>query len=362
MKQNLSIVAILAGMAISGSALGQTYLSTGAVSNVANGACPGSGGYANSVINIADTGIIASVSDVFIDMNLTTFCSATMGIVLVAPNGDSCIILNKPFRSGPCSGNCFEFSGSNTLSFNSTYTATIPAAQPVPSGNYAPTGSAYLPQVGDLSTFLLGRSINGDWTLAVNGDASESNTIDSWSITFGAGALPLDLLDFSGSAFTGYNELKWATANETNTASFDIQRSVDGTNFQTIGNIAAIGSGNNNYHFSDKTYSPGANLYKLKMMDIDGQYSYSRTVKVLGTERGAGVKLSPNPVRDALNIAMNDDALLNTEGKIINSLGQTVFTFKIGQMNVKQDIKHLPAGIYLLSLSDGSNYRFVKEI
>lgn len=365
MKQNLSSLALAASLFCSGAAIGQTYNSGGPVNVIHGGGCPGLGAPSSSVINVTDNGVIGTPSGVFINVDYSTTCFAATKLVLVAPDGDSCILLNLPFRTGPCSGLCYNTGGTaNTLSFNADFTSPLMTGggSVVPSGNYAPTGSAYAPEVGNLAIFLAGRSINGDWALVGSGDAGASTSIASWSITFGAGALPLDLVAFTGNSSAGHNELQWATANEINTASFDIQRSTDGTGFQTIGKVPAAGSGNNNYNFSDKTFSPGTNLYKLRMIDIDGQYSYSRTVKVLGTERGTGIKLSPNPVRDALNVTVNNETLLNTEGKIINSLGQTVFTFKIGQMSVKRDIKHLPAGIYLLSLSDGSSYRFVKEI
>ncbi|RYD98468.1 MAG: T9SS type A sorting domain-containing protein [Sphingobacteriales bacterium] len=186
--------------------------------------------------------------------------------------------------------------------------------------------------------------------------------LDSWSIVFGSTALPLDLLGFSGYAYAGYNELQWSTASEKNTASFDIQRTVDGVTYQTIGKVAATGFGSNQYSFRDQGHTSGVNLYRLRMTDNSGEYTYSKTVKISGkTEKEAGIKFAPNPVKDIFNITVTDKALLHTEGKIINSLGQVVYTFKIDQENIRHNLSHLPAGVYFIRLNSGNHTRFVKE-
>lgn len=364
MKQNLSILSLLMALCYSGNATGQTYNSSGPVTITAGGDCPDLGNPGNSVINVPGTGTIGSASDVFIKVNINTFCIATTKLVLKAPNGDSCILLNMPHRIGPCNANiCAMTDPSNTLTFNSTYTSLIPEVDNIPSGNYAPTGSPFAPQVGNLNTFLSGRPINGNWSLIGSADAGGNFFINSWSIVFGSTALPVDLLGFSGLAHTGYNELQWSTASEKNTASFEIQRNLDGNTYQTIGTIAAKGSGSNHYSFRDQNAASGANLYRLRSVDISGAYAYSKTVKISGkSAKDAGIEFAPNPVKDVFTVMINNKNLLNTDAKIINSLGQIVHTFKIDQENIQHNIGHLPAGVYFLRLNDGNHYRFVKAI
>jgi len=366
MKSNLSIITLMAAMAVCGNAFGQTYSYTGApVSIVPDANCPGLGANSNAAINVTGTGTINNAANVFINTKLYISCSAAFRLVLVAPNGDSCILLNMPYRTGACMGNCAEADSNNTLSFNSTFTNSFPDGSadgtPAPTGNYAPTASIYHPEIGNLNTFLAGKSINGNWRLAASGDAGSPASIASWAIVFGSTALPLDLLGFSGQAYAGYNELQWATASERNTASFDIQRSADGVDYLTIGKVRAYGSGSNNYRFQDNA-SSGVNLYRLRMIDNSGEYTYSKTVKISGkTAMEAGIKFAPNPVKDVFNITVTNKALLNTEGKIINSLGQIIYTFKIDQDNIQHNIAHLPAGIYFIRLNEGNHFRFVKE-
>lgn len=351
-------------MLICGQAISQTYSSTSSVTITPSGVCPGTGANFNSVINVSDSGYIAMPSNVFINTNLQINCSAAFKLVLVAPNGDSCILLNLPYRTGPCSGTCYTSTSTNTLSFNSTHTNPYPIASPAPTGNYAPTASSYAPQVGNLNTFLMGKSINGNWTLAARGDAGYSATIASWSIVFGSTALPLDLTSFYGYAYSGYNELKWSTASEKNTASFDVQLSLDeGKTFETVGTVSANGYGNNVYSFQDDRYAAGVNLYRLRMIDRDGTYSYSKNnVKITGkSETGGSIAFSPNPVKDLFNLAISNKDLLNSNAKIINSLGQTVYSFRIEQEKMQYSLGQLAGGIYFLQLANGDHYRFVKE-
>lgn len=364
MKHPLSILTLLAGMAISGHVKAQTYNSSGPVLVTPGISCPGLGDPSSSVINVPGSGTISSASDVFLHVNLSSVCFATLKLVLMAPNGDSCILLNMPHRTDDCEASiCAEASDINTLTFNATYTTLIPEESPVPSGNYAPTGSSFAPQIGNLDTFLSGRTINGNWSLKGLSDANLGLTISSWSIVFGSTALPLDLIGFSGYAYTGYNELKWSTASEKNTASFDIQRSVDGITYQTTGAVRAEGSGSNNYRFQDDNFSSGLNMYRLRMVDRDGSYTYSKTiVKISGkTGKDKGISFSPNPAKDVLNLTISNKELLHTDGKIINSLGQIVYTFKINQESILCNINHLPAGIYFISVNEGNHARFVKE-
>ncbi|WP_146202213.1 hypothetical protein [Dyadobacter jejuensis] len=100
--------------------------------------------------------------------------------------------------------------------------------------------------------------------------------------------LPVTLISFTATKVSGGAErstalLIWQTSSEVNSDRFDIERSQDGKKWSSIGNVAAGGdkSSNTNYSFIDKTPTydrtrPGENLYRLKMIDKDGTFAYSR--------------------------------------------------------------------------------------
>lgn len=145
--------------------------------------------------------------------------------------------------------------------------------------------------------------------------------------------LPVTLVSFSGAKTSiNQNTLKWVTSDEKNLSNFDIQRSTDGRIFQTIGSInppAESSATLSVYQFVDKDVT-GANYYRLKMVDMDGTFDYSRIIYIqnaVSEEPFAG-QFYPNP---ASGMAMVDlyaarpgtwnITTLDVSGKVIQTQG-----------------------------------------
>lgn len=118
--------------------------------------------------------------------------------------------------------------------------------------------------------------------------------------------LPIDLMSFTGDATELGNELYWQTMAEINNDYFVIESSVDAGNFSPIGNID--GAGNSvqpiDYYFLDQDPIAGVTYYRLKQVDFDGKFSYSDIVAVKRLSAGE-IVLTPNPVKDILNVEIN---------------------------------------------------------
>ena len=93
--------------------------------------------------------------------------------------------------------------------------------------------------------------------------------------------LPLSLISFTANYRDGSTWLYWQTASEQNSSHFDIERSIDGINFLSIGNVIAAGNSSfiKNYDFNDQHSQKGVNYYRLKMVDVDGKYNFSKFLK-----------------------------------------------------------------------------------
>jgi hypothetical protein len=89
--------------------------------------------------------------------------------------------------------------------------------------------------------------------------------------------LPVALTDFKASKQHNAVLLQWQTASEQNSASFIIERSADGKDFDAIGNVRAAGNSttNKSYRYEDASPLKGNNYYRLKQVDADGKISYS---------------------------------------------------------------------------------------
>lgn len=174
--------------------------------------------------------------------------------------------------------------------------------------------------------------------------------------TAGSNTLPVTLASFTGRNEGLHNVLRWQTTSETNNDRFEIERSQNGINFQIIGEYisgAGTTSESNSYTFNDGNYNAGVNYYRLKQVDTDGTFVFSR---ILAIKNDAIVALYPNPVRN--------EVFLDTQEKkfnyeIINIAGRVV---KKGISKSKTGIStsDLPTGVYFISYED-QIFRFVKE-
>ena len=173
-------------------------------------------------------------------------------------------------------------------------------------------------------------------------------------------ALPLHLLNFSGIKRVGYNQLQWQTADEVNTKSFEIERSTDGRNFVTVATVESKGSNNNNYTVQDNVVYSGKLFYRLKMVDIDGRFTYSQIIWInsIGESR---VSLYPNPATDWININISSSPLLKTKAGIFDVNGRLMQNILINADQQQIDVHTFAKGTYLVKFADGSSQSFIKK-
>lgn len=159
--------------------------------------------------------------------------------------------------------------------------------------------------------------------------------------------LPLDLIDFTARANQGLkmSELNWKTANEQDVSHFEIQRRDATGKFITIGKVPALNDpGGALYNWNDESPIPGRNQYRLKMVDLNGQFKYSqeRTVRfeITGT-------ILVYPTVTSGTVFIKGDKML--EAELFSAEGVKHAEFII-RSNGEINISHLPAGIYFLKL------------
>ncbi|MEO6670484.1 MAG: SdrD B-like domain-containing protein [Ferruginibacter sp.] len=159
---------------------------------------------------------------------------------------------------------------------------------------------------------------------------------------------PVTTLSFTAMADASNNALlNWNTEDEYNTSSFDIEQSIDGTSFSTIGTKAAIGPGDHAYSYS--TIIPADIVYyRIKMIYLDGSYTYSEKIQVNKNKRLEPIVVLSNPAKETLSLIVSDVTLVNTTATIINELGAVVkrFVLKNGIQSI--DVSNFSTGIYYL--------------
>ena len=137
----------------------------------------------------------------------------------------------------------------------------------------------------------------------------------------GTNPLPIELLYFTAIPINNTVNLDWATASESNNAKYEIERSLDGVNFEFLKSIYAFGDGNSltkqSYNTIDEKPFKGISYYRLKQIDKSGEFKYAAIVSV-EFKNETVINLFPNPAINKLNIKASE-SYTNATIKIINT-------------------------------------------
>ncbi|GAB4199447.1 MAG: hypothetical protein Fur0023_01780 [Bacteroidia bacterium] len=107
------------------------------------------------------------------------------------------------------------------------------------------------------------------------------NATSYWVLSCSQKPLPIELVSFNAVCQNnGANLIKWTTATEVNADKFEIQKSNNAVDFQTIGTIQAQYPYGGNYSYTDNTKNAGITYYRLKMIDKDASFKYSDIINV----------------------------------------------------------------------------------
>ena len=166
------------------------------------------------------------------------------------------------------------------------------------------------------------------------------------------GPLPVTLRAFSGAVAGGAVKLDWNTSTEINLKQFQIQYSLNANSFTPAGAVAANNAINGaSYSFTHILNNTGPVFYRLKMMEEDGSFSYSNTIKVIITD-GNSKLVSPTVITDGyLRINLSNKAYASLE--LINSNGVRVFNRTIDGQTGRLEIATgtLAPGVYMVRLN-----------
>ncbi len=161
------------------------------------------------------------------------------------------------------------------------------------------------------------------------------------------GTLPLALMSFTGKINNGKSVLLWSTSHEHQMKHFELEH---GTNLNRLTKVGLVPARNissiQEYSFQHHAEQKGWNYYRLKMMNIDGSFRYSKTIALSATGEHV-LAAYPNPVTEILQIK---SAFKVRRLQVVDMGGRVVLeqNFGSGQYNITLHMGGLPAGNYLL--------------
>ena len=203
-------------------------------------------------------------------------------------------------------------------------------------------------------------TVGGNYYAVITSTTATGLTL--YTDTIAAGTLPVSIQNITLEAINGKTYLNWNTASELNTSHFIIQRSTDGINFANQGNVSAVGSGANKYHFTDNNPTSGTNYYRLQSVDKDGHSAFSKVVSVQLAVNNNQLTVFPNPGSDKVTIRGNHIVLI----QVLDNIGRLVNTVSLKDAtNPTLSLNSLLGGNYHLRIqtTDGkfSSVGFIKE-
>jgi len=168
--------------------------------------------------------------------------------------------------------------------------------------------------------------------------------------------VPVSLFSFKGMITGDKVELTWITATEQNSKGFAVERSYNGTNFTEIGFVPSSGNSNQQraYQYSDRDIPKENNYYRLKQVDNDDKYEYSRVVLVKNPLRSNAFRVLNNPFTNYLDIEFGAGIKGRSQLRLMDVHGRTLqqeILEIVPQMRHHWIIqKNLPGGIYILQI------------
>jgi hypothetical protein len=210
--------------------------------------------------------------------------------------------------------------------------------------------------VGQL-TFSGGVNCGSPGSLAGDSPADNNSTTSIQVIV----TTPLTLIDFNAVLKDCQPSLNWITESETNTDRFEVERSNANSNdWQKIAAVTASGFNPSKSYYTYKdvnvTTTTDKVWYRLKMIDKDGSFKYSKILPVLLNCKTAKLLTYPSPVQDGkLNVSLTG-TVGYTEATIFNTAGQVLLKKQLNNGITTLNVARVAEGTYILNIKDANGF------
>ena len=269
--------------------------------------------------------------------------SGSAGIVVTTDGGTTWAPMTIPTGSGTI----YSVTGFQNQWYYSRGTTIIGSTN-----NGGVWTTAYTAPAGTFLCLVKARTGDVAWACRNNGGITKGTNV----------GLPVELISFTASSSNSSVTLQWRTATETNNRIFEIERKSGESDYTIIGFVNGKGTTTqeHDYSFVDNNVNSGNYSYRLKQIDYDGRFSYSKVVDV-EIVTPAVFELAqnyPNPFNPSstINFSIPSSGLVTL--KVYDALGKEVALLlnevkESGSYNVSFNAESLSSGIYLYKIQSG---------
>ncbi len=231
---------------------------------------------------------------------------------------------------------------------------------PSPSRTFAIRWEAPATDIGDVTFYASGNTVNGDGTSA--GD-SGIGTVPAKLTVSSNTALAVELVAFEAEQSFNSVLLKWITQTESNSDYFVLEHAPQGIDFKEVANVPAVGFSSDIQTYSEYHITPnnGLNYYRLKQVDTDGTFKYSNIIVFeMNKKDRPTLEAFPNLIANHTTLFFHNNMgnIFHSEVRIYAMSGQLVSTYPFellqGENRLELDLSDLESGYYTISLKEAS--------
>jgi hypothetical protein len=175
--------------------------------------------------------------------------------------------------------------------------------------------------------------------------------------------LPVKFTGFSVARQNSDVLVQWATAEEVNALSYEVERSTDGGTWNRIATVSAKGNTSSltNYSFTDNNVSAAVAYYRVKQVDVDGKFVYSATQAVKSVTGAVDVKVAA--INNRVVLQFSAPAKGDVEVRLVSLSGQVV-SKQVLRQPVGQVVLNTATvkGNYIISVSNAQDINVAKQV
>jgi hypothetical protein len=188
------------------------------------------------------------------------------------------------------------------------------------------------------------------------------------------GPTPVQLVSFTAHPQGNSVSLDWSTSQELNNSYFQVERSADGnSNWSVLTTVNGAGNSQvaKSYNALDANPLPGSNYYRLKQVDINGNYEYSRIINIKMSTQKTSISVLANPFHNTLSVNFISAGPKVVSARLIDITGKQVAKeqWSVSNGNSTKEfsnISGLQHGMYILTIRNNSgeilyNNKVVKQ-
>ncbi len=216
---------------------------------------------------------------------------------------------------------------------------------------YAHTGNTL-----NFTDFDLQPNTTGYYYADITMDGARTITAPIWYTRLHGSVLSAEVISFTAVKTTTPSvNLTWNVAKEETLETYVVERSLNGSQFETIYTTRTSTAANGQYSALDLTPANGLNYYRLKMISKDGKVSYSKVVAVNFKDANVtSLDVYPNPVSSVLQMNINSTTAETATVFIQDVFGRSILARSIGLRKGVQviplSLDNIPGGTYFISL------------